>query len=225
MKLKIKLEDRMQNKRFIFFLFILFSSISFAQANPDVNYKKTQIGLRAEYYMPSDSDLDDIYGAGPVFGGEILFRMSASVSIGFQGGYYAKSGKPLVLTGISGINVTSNSVYSDIKIIPVVFNGYYHFPSQSSLKPYIGAGIGYYMLKEDMEGSLFYSYRDYYGYYHYDSIDFDEHADEAGSGISLFFGIQTGILFVELKYTSVNIDTEGLVDNYGGIHICGGLRF
>jgi opacity protein-like surface antigen len=91
---------------------------------------------RGAYFSPSDAAFREIYGYGVSWGGEISFAVSKRASVWAGGDYFSKLGK---------LGFTEEE--TKIRIAPLAAGLKYHFASDR-LRPYIGAGVGYFQYKE-----------------------------------------------------------------------------
>ncbi|MDW7759899.1 MAG: outer membrane beta-barrel protein [Acidobacteriota bacterium] len=95
------------------------------------------IQARGAYFIPSEAVFKDIYDGGVVYGGEISLKISGGLSLWAGGSYFNKSG---VLT------FTEES--TTLQLIPI-FGGLQYKMNLSRISPYVGAGVGYVLYKEE----------------------------------------------------------------------------
>jgi len=91
---------------------------------------------RGAYFSPSDVAFREIYGYGVSWGGEISFAVSKRASVWAGGDYFSKLGK---------LGFTEEE--TKIRIVPLAAGLKYYF-GLGLLRPYVGAGVGYFQYKE-----------------------------------------------------------------------------
>lgn len=91
---------------------------------------------RGAYFSPSDAAFREIYGHGVSWGGEISFAVSERASIWAGADYFSKVGR---------LGFTEEE--TKIRIAPLTAGIKYHL-ALGRLRPYLGAGIGYFQYKE-----------------------------------------------------------------------------
>jgi len=95
------------------------------------------IQARGAYFVPSEAVFKEIYGEGPVYGAEISLKIIGGLSIWAGGSYFNKTGK-----------LTFTEESTTMTLIPVFGGLQYQFLS-GRIRPYIGAGAGYILYKEE----------------------------------------------------------------------------
>lgn len=177
------------------------------------------LGVRGSLLLPSDSNLDEIYGTLPYFGIELI-RWYAIEPERTQWGYRAsysftdQDGEPIIIG--SGFSDTS----SNITIFRVQATGLIRFRKESETTySYIGFGIGFYSLEEELDvgGFKVSGSDDPVGFHFLSGIVFDNKQGQDSSGSSSVF-------FLEATFSSVSIDGVGS-SNIGGLELGGGVRF
>jgi|GEM_PF-724519 len=94
--------------------------------------------LRAGYFLAADSAYTDVYQNGLIYGGEL--RIGGSKIAGWlEGSYRAETGE-----------LTYTKEQTDVSVMAVEAGALYRFMT-GNLIPYAGAGIGYFMFKEENE--------------------------------------------------------------------------
>lgn len=99
------------------------------------------IAIKLGYFMPSNDDVNDIYGGGLIFAADYLYVFqgtSYGISAGIERFHRAKT------TLILGFSVDQSWL-----VIPVT-GTFLYFPTPDR-NLYIGAGLGYYSVKETLE--------------------------------------------------------------------------
>jgi len=91
---------------------------------------------KGAYFRPSDSVFREVYGSGPVYGGEIGFNFRSGIGIWMGGDYFSKTGK-----------LTYTEEETKIRVVPLALGVRYNFEI-GNLVPYIGAGLSYFQFKE-----------------------------------------------------------------------------
>jgi opacity protein-like surface antigen len=94
--------------------------------------------LRAGYFLAADSAYTDVYQNGLIYGGEL--RLGGSKIAGWlEGSYRAETGE-----------LTYTKEQTEVSVLAVEAGALYRFMT-GDLNPYAGAGIGYFMFKEENE--------------------------------------------------------------------------
>jgi opacity protein-like surface antigen len=104
--------------------------------------------LRAGYHVPASAAFRDVYKGGPAFAGQLEVRLTKTLSLWAGAEYFGKTGK-LTFTGEE----------TKIRIIPLTAGLKAQLDSKS-LCPYLAAGAGYFLYKEEniigtADGSVF----------------------------------------------------------------------
>ena len=165
-----------------------------AQAQP-----KSGFAPKVGYFMPSDEDVEDIWGSDFTFGIDYLYAFPP-YGISFSAEYFAKEEKQTFF------GITDKVKW---RVIPLTATFLYFFPGREGFSPYIGGGIGYYLTKFEFEED--------WG----DIPIFAGSAEESGVGFHAQGGFTLGEnFFVEAKYSTA--DVEGV--EAGGFTILVGYR-
>lgn len=93
--------------------------------------------LKGGYFMPADQVFKDVYGSGPIFGAEFAAPLAGGLHVWTGAEIFTKKGL---------LPVTEEE--TSARIVPVFAGLRYHVGS-SSVRPYLGAAAGYFMLHEE----------------------------------------------------------------------------
>jgi opacity protein-like surface antigen len=104
-----------------------------AQASPSGTIS---IQARGSYFSPSDEVFRGIYGYGTSWGGEISFAVTKRLAAWAGGDYIIRTGK---------LPFTEDE--TKIRIVPLSAGAKY-FLAFGRLRPYVGAGLGYFQYRE-----------------------------------------------------------------------------
>lgn len=99
------------------------------------------IAIKLGYFMPSDDDVNDIYGSGLTFGADYLHIFpweSYGIRVGIEGFFRTKT------TRVFGLSIDQNW-----RVVPVT-GTFVYFPTPEK-DFYIGAGLGFYSVREKIE--------------------------------------------------------------------------
>jgi len=147
---------------------------------------RVKVGL----FVPTDNEVNDIYGSGPIFGADCLYlfpHKRYGVAVGLD--YFYKSG-------------FDGSVKQDRLVIPITGSFLYFLTEEKDL--YLGAGFGYYSVREtkEMTGTT-------------------TSESELGMGFHVVGGYNYRNLFGEIKISSAPMDSG----NAGGVSLMIGISF
>ncbi len=164
---------------------ILITFISSASAQMDLDFGAD---FWVGYFQPVDSKMDSAYGGNTIFGGDLIIKPSPIFEVLIGGSYYKRG---------------------DITISPILGSVKYRFSTMSiGWTPYIGAGGGNYLIKENWQGN---SNTIRTGGLHC----FGGTEINVGEGISM----QMEIRYTTLKFDSKNINEEidagGIIGSLG----------
>ena len=182
---------------------------------------EVDFGIKVGYFAPNEESVKDIYGGGVTVEGELIIwnRTGFGTAFGFQ--RYSKSGDPYVYDP----NGYVTSASADISIMPFTFTGLYRMTKnspQTKIRPYFGAGVGIYVVKEKLSASF---------------SDGDHESDSASlhkMGFHFLGGIQADLwkhasLVFDIKYASASLSLRpDMIDNdvdLGGFSVSSGVRF
>ena len=176
---------------------LILGLMSIAQAQQESGFR-----AKVGYFMPGDTDVNDLWGSGFTFGADYL-QVFPPYGIDFGVEYFSKE-ETWTLLGWT--------VKEDWRVIPVTAT-FLFFPSGGEgFSAYMGGGIGYYLTKYGLDiavpgltllaGSL----------------------EESGIGFHVQGGFTLGEnFFAELKWSTAEIENLGL--NAGGLGVVAGYRF
>lgn len=88
-------------------------------------------------FWPMDSVFREVYGSGPVFGGELAIPLVGGLHLWAGADYFAKNG----LLPVS-------EEQTKVRIVPVFLGLRYHI-GKSAVRPYFGAAAAYFLFKEE----------------------------------------------------------------------------
>ena len=94
------------------------------------------LAVKGHYFYPSDKTFRDIYGGGPMYGGEIGIGVSRSLDIWIGGSYFSRTGE-----------LTYTKEGTKLSILPVDLGLRYRFTAGSVIV-YGSAGVEYCQFKE-----------------------------------------------------------------------------
>jgi len=172
--------------------------------------------------FPSDSAMNDIYGTIPGIKLGLTFWINEGVgpgSLGLGGEVQLLygTGKPIGAEDAEAVAAENGydvSIHDYLTVFPILANVYYRFkvPNQPKLKPYAGAGFGYYILTETIEIT--------------GDISDSESTTLNDVGYHFLGGVQYSWGFAELRYILVNLrDSEGEANDFNGLQFLLGARF
>lgn len=154
-------------------------------------------GVKAVYLMPSEQAFKDIYGSGLMVGAELGFRLGGPVKLWIDGMYYTGKGK-----------LTYTEEDTTLTLMPIGA-GVRVDLSQGTLVPYAGAGVRYYIYKEEnVIGTAKKNGPGFVGF--------------AGLNLRLAKGF---LLDLRASYSSCKLTPADFSVNVGGIELGGGLVF
>jgi outer membrane protein len=131
-------------------LLLVFGQVGFAQDMKG----KFGIGARVGYVNYSGDDLDlsgfdmDVdFDDAAMYGGNLVYYLHNYFSLELSGDY-VKTDTEIKGSGLSPTNI------GELKQIPIILNGRFHFSTNQKISPYLSAGIGYYINDFDLSDSL-----------------------------------------------------------------------
>ena len=127
-------------------LLLVFAQVGFAQ---DMN-GKFGIGARIGYVNYSGDSIDDTdvdFDDAAMFGGNLVYYLHSYFSLELSADY-VKTDTEIKGSGLSPTNI------GELKQIPIILNGCFHFSTNQKISPYLSAGIGYYINDFDLSDSL-----------------------------------------------------------------------
>ena len=130
-------------------LLLAFSQASFAQDMKG----KFGIGARIGYvnyagdnYSDSGSIFDIDFDDAAMYGGNLVYYIHRYFSLELSADY-VKTDAEVKGSGISPTNI------GELKQVPIILNGRFHFSTNQKISPYLSAGIGYYLNDFDLSNA------------------------------------------------------------------------
>ena len=123
-------------------LLLVFAQVGFAQ---DMN-GKFGIGARIGYVNYSGDSIDDTdvdFDDAAMFGGNLVYYLHSYFSLELSADY-VKTDTEFKVSGFSPVN------FGELKQVPIILNGRFHFSTNQKISPYLSAGIGYYINDFDL---------------------------------------------------------------------------
>jgi outer membrane protein len=115
---------------------------------------KFGIGARIGYvnyagddYEESGSTIDVDFDAAAMYGGNLVYYIHRYFSFELSADY-VKTDTEIKGSGLSPTNI------GELKQVPIILNGRFHFSTNQKIRPYLSAGIGYYINDFDLSDSL-----------------------------------------------------------------------
>lgn len=179
-----------------------------------------KLGLNAGVFIPTEIIIREIYGNLYSYGldfEEHGFYDGSNLGVVARYGieYFHKTGQPKVYGNLPVFDATSK-----ITGIPLTVNiGI--ISRRNKAKPYFMAGLGYYILKEELS----YQYMGNGG----QLISETASGSANNIGYQLTFGNVIGGFYAEVKYSKANLSTSSNADaveiDFGGLRLSVGLKF
>ncbi len=130
-------------------LLLVFSQVGFAQDMKG----KFGIGARIGYvnyagddYGVSGSNFDVDFDAAAMYGGNLVYYIHRYFSFELSADY-VKTDTEIKGSGLSPTNI------GELKQVPIILNGRFHFSTNQKISPYLSGGIGYYLNDFDLSNS------------------------------------------------------------------------
>jgi outer membrane protein len=130
-------------------LLLVFSQVGFAQDMKG----KFGIGARIGYvnyagddYDVSGSNIDVDFDAAAMYGGNLVYYIHRYFSFELSADY-VKTDTEIKGSGLSPTNI------GELKQVPIILNGRFHFSTNQKISPYLSGGIGYYLNDFDLSNS------------------------------------------------------------------------
>ena len=123
-------------------LLLVFAQVGFAQ---DMN-GKFGIGARIGYVNYSGDSIDDTdvdFDDAAMYGGNLVYYLHSYFSLELSADY-VKTDTEFKVSGFSPVN------FGELKQVPIILNGRFHFSTNQKISPYLSAGIGYYINDFDL---------------------------------------------------------------------------
>ncbi len=170
--------------------------LAFLAAAPAAN--AFVIEAKAVYFQPTETAFKDIYGGGLCLGGEVTVGLAGRFAIWASADYFSKTGA-LTLTGEE----------AKLRIIPILAGVKYQIPLTGFIRPYVGAGLGYFQYKEKSVIGV---------------------VEKGSLGVGLkagaFLEIPGGVLVdVQAGYTRCKVKPQDIKADIGGFQLALGIGF
>jgi len=130
-------------------LVLVFGQVGFAQDMKG----KFGIGARIGYvnyagddYEESGSTIDVDFDAAAMYGGNLVYYIHRYFSLELSADYVKTD------TEVKGSDISSTNI-GELKQVPIILNGRFHFSTNQKISPYLSAGIGYYLNDFDLSDS------------------------------------------------------------------------
>ena len=189
------------------------SSVGLASPKKAEAKEGFSIGAQAEYIMPSDQAMKDIYGNMFGIGGKVGYQTRDNFRVGIKAGFSFATGTPYLLGDSSDISATSS--IRDLSVQARVAKAF----DLGKVTPYLGVEGSYDSIKEVLELS------DIYG----DTASASAKTSEFGYGIFGGIEIPTSVKvtpYMEILINSIPIkDSGGASENLGGVSIAAGAKY
>jgi len=165
-------------------LVLVFGQVGFAQDMKG----KFGIGARIGYVNYSGDDYSDEGGridvdfdAAAMYGGNIVYYFQRYLSLELSADYVKTD------TEIKGYDVSPENL-GELKQVPIILNGRFHFSTNQKISPYLSAGVGYYLNDFDVADSS-----------SGDKVDTDD---------SFGFNLGGGIQFLLNEHFAIDLDLK-----------------
>ena len=129
--------------------FLVFAQVGFAQDMEG----KFGIGARIGYlnyagddYGVSGSRFDVDFDEAAIYGGNLVYYIHRYFSLELSADY-VKTDTEIKGAGLSPTNL------GELKQVPIILNGRFHFSTNQKISPYLSGGIGYYLNDFDLAGA------------------------------------------------------------------------
>jgi hypothetical protein len=170
--------------------------LAFLAAAPAAN--AFVIEAKAIYFQPTETAFKDIYGGGLCLGGEVTVGLAGRFAIWASADYFSKTGA-LTLTGEE----------AKLRIIPILAGLEYKFGPLGPVRPYVGAGLGYFQYKE----------KSVIGVVEKGSLGFGL---KAGACLEISSGI---LVDFQAGYTHCKVKPQDIKADIGGFQLALGIGF
>jgi outer membrane protein len=165
-------------------LVLVFGQVGFAQDMKG----KFGIGARVGYvnyagddYDVSGSNIDVDFDNAAMYGGNLVYYLHNYFSLELSADYVKTD------TELKGVDSSPTNI-GELKQIPIILNGRFHFSTNQKISPYLSAGIGYYLNDFDLSGA---------------SAD-----DEIDPDDSFGFNLGGGIQFLLNEHFAIDLDLK-----------------
>ena len=130
-------------------LVLVFGQVGFAQDMKG----KFGIGDRVGYvnyagddYDVSGSNIDVDFDNAAMYGGNLVYYIQRYFSLELSADYVKTD------TELKGVDSSPTNI-GELKQVPIILNGRFHFSTNQKISPYLSAGIGYYLNDFDLSDS------------------------------------------------------------------------
>jgi len=154
--------------------------------------------VKGIYFLPTETAFKDIYGGGLCFGGEITVGLAGRFALWTSADYFSRTGA-LTLTGEE----------AKLRIVPILAGLKYDLPAVGPVRPYLGAGLGYFQYKE----------KSVIGVVEKGSLGFGV---KAGARLEISSGI---LVDFQAGYTHCKVKPQDIEANIGGFQFALGVGF
>jgi opacity protein-like surface antigen len=156
------------------------------------------IEAKAVYFHPTESAFREIYGGGLCLGAEATVGLPGRFALWASADYFSKTGA-LTLTGEE----------AKLRIVPILAGLKYRIPLGGPIKPYVGAGLGYFQYKEKSVIGV---------------------VEKGSLGLGLKAGacleMRGGVLVdLQLGYTRCKVKPQDIKADIGGFQVALGIGF
>jgi outer membrane protein len=131
-------------------LVLVFGQVGFAQDMKG----KFGIGARIGYvnyagddYNVLGSNIDVDFDNAAMYGGNLVYYIQRYFSLELSADYVKTD------TELKGVDSSPTNI-GELKQVPIILNGRFHFSTNQKISPYLSAGIGYYINDFDLSDSL-----------------------------------------------------------------------
>ncbi len=176
---------------------LILGLMSADQAHPETGF-----GLKGGLFTPSDVNITDTWENGITYGLDYLYAFPP-YGIAFGVEYLS------IMREMTVFPITENAEW---RVIPITGTLLYFLPGTGGFSPYVGAGIGYYLTRVEVDVA-------------FASIPILSISQEAsGIGFHAQLGFTLGKhFFAEAKYSMANVEYFDTI-NAGGLTIFAGYR-
>jgi len=165
-------------------LVLVFGQVGFAQDMKG----KFGIGARIGYVNYSGDDYNDEgcrivvdFDDAAMYGGNIVYYIQRYLSFELSADYVKTD------TEVKGYDVSPANL-GELKQVPIILNGRFHFSTNQKISPYLSAGIGYYFNDFDLSDS--------------------SSGDEINPDDSFGFNLGGGIQFLLNEHFAIDLDLK-----------------
>lgn len=193
-------------KKFFLFVFTAVLLTGFSTHT----FGQIKIGASAGIGLPM-GDFGDSYKTG--FGGSIdgKYFTSENLAFGLNAGFFTFKDK---LDFSETLGDATVKIEGKFNVIPILVTGEYYFATEG-FKPYVGAGVGFFMLSEKATTSIEGTLSDIYqGYIEEGSVTVNETKFGVVPMVGVMYGLSDNLdLNVNLKYNLVFVGSDDETEN------------